>query len=56
PYSGSHYIRAGALHSYLGPCPQRGHTHRYRFTIYAIDAQENVIGKAEQLRNCSHID
>lgn len=22
---------------YGGPCPPRGHTHRYRFTIYALD-------------------
>lgn len=56
PYTGSRYIRAGALRSYLGPCPQRGHTHRYRFTVLAIDANEKIIGKTEQLRNCSNID
>jgi len=54
-FKGSKYIKAGALRSYVGPCPEQGHTHGYRFTVLALDIQGNIIGKAEKFKRCSNI-
>jgi phosphatidylethanolamine-binding protein (PEBP) family uncharacterized protein len=50
-YDGSGVIPAGALQSgYNGPCPPSG-SHRYEFTVQAIDATGTVIGVGKQTRN-----
>ncbi|MDE7209554.1 MAG: YbhB/YbcL family Raf kinase inhibitor-like protein [Clostridia bacterium] len=33
---------AYGVHKYAGPKPPRGKTHRYRFTIYALDCKLNL--------------
>jgi hypothetical protein len=43
-YDGSDIIPAGALkNGYNGPCPPSG-SHRYEFTVQAIDAAGVVVG------------
>ena len=47
-YSG--IIPAGALKKdYKGPCPY-GETHRYQFTVYALDSASRTIGKGKATR------
>jgi phosphatidylethanolamine-binding protein (PEBP) family uncharacterized protein len=43
-YKGSSIIPAGSLKSgYNGPCPPSG-SHRYQFTVYAVDEKDTIIG------------
>lgn len=50
-YDGSGLIPAGALHDgYNGPCPPSG-SHRYQFTVKAIDAAGVIVGTGQQTRN-----
>jgi phosphatidylethanolamine-binding protein (PEBP) family uncharacterized protein len=44
---GSGVIPEGALKGYNGPCPPTG-SHRYEFSVKAIDAQGVVIGMGEK--------
>jgi phosphatidylethanolamine-binding protein (PEBP) family uncharacterized protein len=49
-YDGSGVIPAGALkNSYNGPCPPSG-SHRYEFTVQAIDAAGVVVGIGKKAR------
>jgi hypothetical protein len=48
-YDGGNVIPAGALkNGYNGPCPPSG-THRYEFTVQAIDAAGTIIGIGRQM-------
>jgi phosphatidylethanolamine-binding protein (PEBP) family uncharacterized protein len=50
-YDGSGLIPVGALQNgYNGPCPPSG-SHRYQFTVKAIDAAGVIIGTGQQTRN-----
>jgi len=50
-YDGSGVIPAGALKSgYNGPCPPSG-SHRYEFTVKAIDASGVIVGVGKTTRN-----
>ncbi|MBC2737194.1 MAG: phospholipid-binding protein [Desulfobacteraceae bacterium] len=50
-YDGSDVIPAGALQDgYNGPCPPSG-SHRYQFTVKAIDAAGVIVGTGQQTRN-----
>ncbi len=43
-YKGSSIIPAGSLKSgYNGPCPPSG-SHRYQFTVYAVNVKNVIIG------------
>ena len=47
---GSGLISAGALQNgYNGPCPPSG-SHRYQFTVKAIDAAGVIVGTGQQTR------
>ena len=49
-FAGSNVIPAGALQSgYNGPCPPSG-THRYEFTVEAIDAAGTIVGMGKKMR------
>ncbi|HSO20761.1 MAG TPA: hypothetical protein VLT88_14960 [Desulfosarcina sp.] len=49
-YKGSGVIPAGALkNGYNGPCPPRG-THRYEFTVQALDAAGTIVGSGKRMR------
>ncbi len=51
--SGAKQGIAYGLHRYAGPKPPNGHTHRYRFTVYALDASLGLnpyMGKRALLR------
>lgn len=37
----------GAFSSYRGPCPPPGETHRYEWTVQALDAAGKVLGTAK---------
>ncbi|HRJ69699.1 MAG TPA: phospholipid-binding protein [Beijerinckiaceae bacterium] len=37
----------GAFSSYRGPCPPPGQTHRYEWSVQAIDAAGKVLGTAK---------
>ena len=41
-YSGAGNVPKGAI-SYIGPCPPEGESHRYVWTIEALDAAGNVL-------------
>ena len=48
-YDGANVIPAGALQNgYNGPCPPSG-THRYEFTVHAIDATGTIVGSGKQM-------
>ena len=48
-YEGAGVIPAGALQKgYNGPCPPSG-THRYEFTVHAIDATGTIVGMGNQM-------
>ena len=48
--TGSDVIPAGALQDgYNGPCPPSG-SHRYQFTVKAIDAAGVIVGTGQQTR------
>lgn len=49
PYDGSGQIAAGAF-SYKGPCPPSG-SHRYRWTVSAIDANDTIIAQGETTKS-----
>ena len=50
-YDGSGVIPAGALKSgYNGPCPSSG-SHRYEFTVKAIDAAGVIVGIGKTTHN-----
>ena len=47
-YDGSGVIPAGALkNGYNGPCPPSG-SHRYEFTVQAVDAAGVVVGSGKK--------
>jgi len=49
-YTGKGVIPAGALQGgYNGPCPPSG-SHRYQFTVQALNAQGVVVGSGKQMR------
>lgn len=50
---GSGIIRAGDLKDYRGPCPPMGDTHRYSFTVQALDAAGKMLAKAEKTVPCN---
>ena len=50
---GSGIIRAGDLKDYRGPCPPLGNTHRYSFTVQALDATGKVLAKADKTVPCN---
>lgn len=52
-YKGKNYIRSGALRNYRGPCPPAGVTHEYSIVVYAINANNKLVGKAEYIQSCS---
>ena len=43
PYAGQRAVARGAV-TYVGPCPPSGATHRYVWTIEALDAQGTTLG------------
>jgi phosphatidylethanolamine-binding protein (PEBP) family uncharacterized protein len=43
-YEGEH-VPKGAVR-YTGPCPPRGERHKYRWTVYAFDSNDKVVGSA----------
>ncbi len=45
PYTGQGIVSRGAI-AYVGPCPPAGATHRYVWTIQALDAQGKALGTA----------
>jgi len=45
-YDGKGRVAQGAI-SYVGPCPPTGQTHRYVWTIEALDAAGSVLGQPE---------
>ncbi|HEV7259465.1 MAG TPA: phospholipid-binding protein [Bosea sp. (in: a-proteobacteria)] len=45
-YDGKGRVAQGAI-SYVGPCPPPGQTHRYIWTIEAVDGSGKVLGQAE---------
>ena len=47
-YKGARVAR-GAF-SYKGPCPPRGQSHRYRWTVRALDAKGKTVGTASATR------
>jgi phosphatidylethanolamine-binding protein (PEBP) family uncharacterized protein len=38
-------VDKGAIR-YTGPCPPRGERHNYRWTVYALDSRDKVLGSA----------
>jgi phosphatidylethanolamine-binding protein (PEBP) family uncharacterized protein len=38
-------VSKGAIR-YTGPCPPRGERHNYRWTVYAFDSADKVLGSA----------
>lgn len=44
PYDG-HSVSKGAIR-YTGPCPPRGERHNYRWTVFALDSADRVLGSA----------
>jgi len=46
---GSGVIAAGSLKYYKGPCPQFG-THRYVFTVKAVDVDGRIIGIGKKMK------
>jgi phosphatidylethanolamine-binding protein (PEBP) family uncharacterized protein len=42
-YDGSGLIKKGALSNYTGPCPPSGTSHRYQFTVRALNADKTLI-------------
>ncbi|MCA3421318.1 MAG: phospholipid-binding protein [Roseomonas sp.] len=48
-YSGGSSVPAGAF-TYRGPCPPMGSTHRYEFTVSALDGNGRVIGRGRAVR------
>ena len=48
-YSGSSSVPAGAF-SYRGPCPPAGSTHRYEFTVNALDVDGRVVARGKAMR------
>ncbi|MFD0388730.1 hypothetical protein ACFQ4K_14460 [Tistrella bauzanensis] len=42
-YSGHGIIEKGALPTYAGPCPPGGITHRYEFTVHALNEDKTLI-------------
>ena len=48
-YKGARDAR-GAF-SYKGPCPPRGQTHRYRWTVRAMDAKGKTVGTASATKS-----
>jgi hypothetical protein len=49
-YEGKEFIKAGALQTYLGPCPTKGATHRYSIVVYAMDSNKQTLAKAELIK------
>jgi len=47
-YKGARVAR-GAF-SYKGPCPPRGQSHKYRWTVRALDAKGKTVGTASAAR------
>ena len=45
PYNGSGRVPEGTIH-YIGPCPPAGTTHRYVWTIEALDRSGKTIARA----------
>jgi phosphatidylethanolamine-binding protein (PEBP) family uncharacterized protein len=45
PYNGSGRVPEGAI-DYIGPCPPTGTTHRYLWTIEALDRSGKTIARA----------
>ncbi len=43
-YAGSGDILAGAF-GYSGPCPPLGEVHRYRWTVEALNADDDTLAK-----------
>ena len=43
PYAGQGVVPRGAI-TYVGPCPPAGATHRYVWTIEALDGQGTTLG------------
>ncbi len=43
PYTGKGVVSRGAI-AYVGPCPPSGLTHRYVWTIEALDGQGTTLG------------
>lgn len=50
---GTQIIQAGAIKNYRGPCPPMGLTHRYCFTIQALDAAGKTLAKADKIVPCN---
>ena len=44
PYNGSGRVPEGAI-DYIGPCPPAGTTHRYEWTIEALDRSGKIIAR-----------
>ena len=45
-YSGTGNVAKGAI-AYIGPCPPEGESHRYVWTIDALDAAGNVLATTQ---------
>lgn len=50
-YEGSNIIPAGALKSYVGPCPPSG-THKYSIKVDALDASGIILGTGSKTLPC----
>ena len=46
PYTGKGAVSRGAI-AYVGPCPPSGTTHRYVWTIEALDGQGAALGSTK---------
>jgi phosphatidylethanolamine-binding protein (PEBP) family uncharacterized protein len=49
-YKGSGDIPAGAF-GYTGPCPPTGEVHRYRWTVEALNADDDTLAEGEATKN-----
>jgi len=49
PYGGSGNVPAGSF-NYRGPCPPMGSTHRYEFTVNALDGGGRIIARGRSTR------
>ena len=50
PYTGQSVVSRGAI-TYVGPCPPSGATHRYVWTIEALDGQGTTLGTTQATGN-----
>ncbi len=50
PFTGKGVVPRGAI-AYVGPCPPSGTTHRYVWTIEALDGQGTALGSTKATGN-----